>query len=682
MTCRNYVRLAIRRQINYTRGNMSKKIVIELDGKWILEHRSDDRLPIEKFKDIFTAEHYEVQESSFTTLDLMLPEGMTSEQAETHIRSLAAQLYPNDNMEELLTVRVADVVEANTITETADMSIGQTRFVEQSRCEPSDEVRKVLDKVSNLVGAAEFKQFIAETAKVAPYIQQQKAQEIFYNRCYLFSIGDGYGLSTYLNLFSQLLAATGLRKMHSRPVLEERLGPYKEGPEPFEDVMRILHDGDKNRVRVLCIDINEWLNKTNSQYFRMFLREVEKVTEEYIVVFRVAFLDKAVLANLGFSLNDLLSVKTVTFPPLSRDELQTCAKKELEAYGFEMASKGWVHFHQRISEEKSDGKFYGLSTVKKVVRELVYNKILANAEQHKVGNTITVKDARTLCQTNPDELSGMEQLDRLIGNEDIKKKLNEVLAQIELAMQGDPADRPCIHMRFVGNPGTGKTTVARIVGKILKEKGVLRVGGFFEYAGRDFCGRYIGETAPKTASICRDAYGSVLFIDEAYSLYRGDGNDRDYGREALDTLIAEMENHRNDFVVIMAGYTDDMEKLMQGNHGLASRMPYTIEFPNFSREQLYLIFESLVKSHFKYEDALLDAAKEFFLAIPDEVTKAKEFSNARYVRNLYERTWAKAAMRCQLANKKEVKLTKDDFDRACSEKEFGLDTYKKTKIGF
>ena len=156
-------------------------------------------------------------------------------------------------------------------------------------------------------------------------------------------------------------------------------------------------------------------------------------------------------------------------------------------------------------------------------------------------------------------------------------------------------ERPCIHMRFVGNPGTGKTTVARIIGKILKEKGVLRIGNFYEYAGRDFCGRYVGETAPKTASICRDAYGSVLFIDEAYSLYRGDDNSRDYGREALDTLIAEMENHRNDFVVIMAGYTDDMDKLMAGNMGLASRMPYTIEFPNFTREQLYEIFESMSK---------------------------------------------------------------------------------------
>jgi SpoVK/Ycf46/Vps4 family AAA+-type ATPase len=237
-------------------------------------------------------------------------------------------------------------------------------------------------------------------------------------------------------------------------------------------------------------------------------------------------------------------------------------------------------------------------------------------------------------------------------------------------------------MRFVGNPGTGKTTVARILGKILKENGVLRVGNFYEYSGRDLCGRYIGETAPKTASICRDAYGSVLFIDEAYSLYRSDGNDRDYGREALDTLIAEMENHRDDLVVIMAGYTDDIQKLMEGNLGLASRMPYVLEFPNFSKSELYEIFSSMVKSKFNYDKDMLDAAKKYFENLSDALLAEKEFSNARFVRNLFERTWAKAAMRCQLNNQTEVVLTRDDFERASSDKEFACMVPKKTLIGF
>ena len=117
-------------------------------------------------------------------------------------------------------------------------------------------------------------------------------------------------------------------------------------------------------------------------------------------------------------------------------------------------------------------------------------------------------------------------LSRLVGAEGIKQRVDEIISQIELSRRDPSLGTPSIHMRFVGSPGTGKTTVARIVGKILKERGVLRVGNFYEYSGRDFCGRYIGETAPRTASMCRDAYGSVLFIDEAYSLYRGDDNAR------------------------------------------------------------------------------------------------------------------------------------------------------------
>ena len=321
--------------------------------------------------------------------------------------------------------------------------------------------------------------------------------------------------------------------------------------------------------------------------------------------------------------------------------------------------------------------------MKKVVRELVYNKQLENVKGKKPSDIITRSDTKTLCGiVEKNELSGTEQLNRLVGNEKVKKQIEEIIAQIELAIKENSADRPCIHMRFVGNPGTGKTTVARIVGKILKERGVLRIGNFYEYAGRDFCGRYVGETAPKTAGICRDAYGSVLFIDEAYSLYRGDGNDRDYGREAIDTLIAEMENHRSDLVVIMAGYTDDMDKLMEGNSGLKSRMPYTIEFPNFTREQLYEIYASMVKSKFRHDEHILEAAHAYFTSLSEELISSKEFSNARFVRNLFERTWAKAAMRCQLGSKAEIVLTKDDFERASAEKDFAFNIKKKTVIGF
>ena len=219
---------------------------------------------------------------------------------------------------------------------------------------------------------------------------------------------------------------------------------------------------------------------------------------------------------------------------------------------------------------------------------------------------------------------------------------------------------------------------------MLKERGVLRYGHFFEFTGRDFCGRYVGETAPKTTAMCRDAYGSVLFIDEAYSLYRGDDDGRDFGREALDTLLSEMENHRHDLVVIMAGYPEEMARLMQANPGLESRMPYLIEFPNYKREELYRIFFNLVGSSFTYNGEFELTVREYFNSIPDEVLNAKNFSNARFVRNLFERTCAKAGTRRQFEDDGQITLTKDDFRLAGADSAFrGLVEKKpRSKIGF
>ena len=687
---------------------MKKQITIELSGSWVLTHRGDEELPISVLKsELLNTESVEVKDSSLTALVLEFDDSKIKENAiKSQVASVFAQKYPDENVEEILSIEFAEI-EAEEKTPAGKSEEGKsegeskeglTDAVSRLRTAlemsgigldgekesgASGDVKEILSQIDHLVGATEFRKLADEIIRIAPEIIEKKSYGVFLNQSYLFSIGDGCGLTTYLQLFARLISALGLKKMHAKAVIEERLEQYKESMEPFENALRVLHSNDGDKGRVICIDISEWLNKTDTHYFKQFLRVVEKVSADSVIVFRVPFVDKDVLSTIKHSLNDLLTVRSVTFPPFGREEIETCAQRELEGYGYNVTKTAWEFFHERITEEKSDGKFYGLNTVKKVVKELVYNKMLDNTKRKKNSDTITRSDTRALCFNLSDEyLSGTEQLNRLVGNEQIKKRIEEIIAQIELSIRENSSDRPCIHMRFEGNPGTGKTTVARIIGKILKERGVLRIGNFYEYAGRDFCGRYIGETAPKTASICRDAYGSVLFIDEAYSLYRGDGNDRDYGREAIDTLIAEMENHRSDLVVIMAGYTDDMEKLMQGNHGLASRMPYTIEFPNFTREQLYEIYVSMVKAQFKHDKEIFEAAHEYFMAISDDVLNSKEFSNARFVRNLFERTWAKAAMRCQLNKKVDIVLTKEDFDRACCEKDFAFNTPKKTRLGF
>lgn len=655
-----------------------KKLMVELDGQWVLSHREDEILPIALIESELKAlDVFECDESSLTSLCILFDENkIGAEEAKSKIESVFLSKYPREDLQGILSIRIEDHEESS-----EDPRLKRTD--ESSERVPSAQKGDALQKINALVGAAEFRSLAKEISDIAAEIKRTGTYEVFFNQCYLFSIGEGRGLTTCLTLLAQLIGELGLCKMSADPVREEKLGPFREEMEPFEDAMRALGKGDKKSVKLLCIDISEWMDKTDDRYFKRFLRIVEKHSEEFIVVFRVPFVDKDILAEIRFSLNDLLNVRALSFPPFNRNEIKEFAEHELDRLKFSLTKTAWDCFFERISEEKGDGKFYGINTIKKVVKELVYCKQLQNARAKKTDTVIGKNEAKNICSGVDDpKLSGFEMLSKLVGSESIKKRIEEIVAQIDLSLRDSSMERPCIHMRFVGNPGTGKTTVARIIGKILKEKGVLRIGNFYEYAGRDLCGRYVGETAPKTASICRDAYGSVLFIDEAYSLYRGDDNSRDYGREALDTLIAEMENHRNDFVVIMAGYTDDMDKLMEGNMGLASRMPYTIEFPNFTREQLYLIFESMVKGRFKSDKQLLAAAHAYFNVLPDEIIQAKEFSNARFVRNLFERTWAKAAMRCQLNGRQNIVLTKDDFEHASADKEFAFKAVKKTRIGF
>lgn len=654
-----------------------KRMIVELDGQWVLSHREDEILPIAAIESELKAlDVFECDESSLTSLCILFDENkIGAEEAKSKIESVFLEKYPRENIREILSVQIEDHEESF-----EDLVFEDEGSEEWEYSEPKGDA---LQKINALVGAAEFRSLAKEISDIAAEIKRTGTYEVFFNQCYLFSIGEGRGLTTYLTLLAQLIGELGLCKMSANPVREEKLSPFRDEMGPFEDVMRTLGKGDKKSVKLLCIDISEWMDKTDDRYFKQFLRIVEKHSEEFIVVFRVPFVDKDILAEIRFSLNDLLNVRALSFPPFNRNEIKEFAEHELDRLKFSLTKTAWDCFFERISEEKSDGKFYGINTIKKVVKELVYCKQLQNARAKKTDTVIGKNEAKNICSGADDpKLSGFEMLSKLVGSESIKKRIEEIVAQIDLSLRDSSMERPCIHMRFVGNPGTGKTTVARIIGKILKEKGVLRIGNFYEYAGRDLCGRYVGETAPKTASICRDAYGSVLFIDEAYSLYRGDDNSRDYGREALDTLIAEMENHRNDFVVIMAGYTDDMDKLMEGNMGLASRMPYTIEFPNFTREQLYLIFESMVKGRFKSDKQLLAAAHAYFNALPNEIIQAKEFSNARFVRNLFERTWAKAAMRCQLDGRQNIVLTKDDFEHASADKEFAFKAVKKTRIGF
>lgn len=535
-------------------------------------------------------------------------------------------------------------------------------------------VQKVLDSISELIGCEEFKALSREIALIAPEIIKRRTYDSFVSQRYLFSIGMGSGLTKYLENLAALIGACKLCPIDKKTPVLEITPAIPKGDDvyvPFPNLFGQLGGkySDEN-CKVICIDISAWISKLNSPEFTEILWYVSNELKQQIVVFRIPFVENDVLNKVKRAISNVLQIRELTFVPLTTDEIKSYAQQLVAQKGFTVNNDAWEVFGARIREEKSDGKFYEFRTILKVVSEMLYIKQLYNAKNSIDDSNIKKCEIESLSSYKPDNRSGMEMLDDLIGVEKLKERIEEMVAQITFALQNKSVQSPCIHMRFVGNPGTGKTTIARILGKILQEHGVLRNGNFYEYKGRDFCGRYIGETAPKTSAMCRDAYGSVLFIDEAYSLYNGEDDSRDYGKEAIDTMVAEMENHRNDMVIIMAGYPDDMKRLMKANSGLASRMPYTLEFPNYSREQLFEIFMQMVKRSFTYEDALTEAARDYFMALPDAYLNTKEFGNARFVRNLYERTWAKTAMWRMLSKNPGLPMSREDFVHACSESEF------------
>ncbi|SEN43107.1 stage V sporulation protein K [Lihuaxuella thermophila] len=240
----------------------------------------------------------------------------------------------------------------------------------------------------------------------------------------------------------------------------------------------------------------------------------------------------------------------------------------------------------------------------------------------------------------------LEQLNQLIGLTQVKDFVREIYAWLEVGKRrraaGLLAEQQVLHMVFTGNPGTGKTTVARILSRLFREMGVLSKGHLVEVERADLVGEYIGHTAQKTREHVRKALGGILFIDEAYSLARG--GDKDFGKEAIDTMVKAMEDYKNEFVLILAGYSDEMDHFLRSNPGLPSRFPIRLAFPDFMLDQLMEIAELMVKER---EYRLSLAAKEKLRKhLQKEMQQGdSHFGNARYVRNLIEQAIRHQAVR-------------------------------------
>lgn len=309
---------------------------------------------------------------------------------------------------------------------------------------------------------------------------------------------------------------------------------------------------------------------------------------------------------------------------------------------------------------------------------LIFNKWYKNyvkTIQYPQYASISVNE--TKLETKQETKNAYNELNEMIGLQDIKKTIDDYLnyAKLQKACvdNGVTAKNTCKHMCFVGNPGTAKTTIARYVAQVLKEQGILSKGRLIEVGRSDIVSRYVGGTAPNVKEIFEKALGSVLFIDEAYSLC--DGKEGMYGDEAINAIVQEMENKREDVIVIFAGYKKEMQKFLEKNSGLKSRIASIVEFPDYSVEELL----SIAKYQASKMDINISKCED---TIKNLISVAKEkdsyFGNGRFVRNILEKARMKQASRLIAEDKlfgENLKIIKpEDFETPQYE--------VKTKIGF
>ena len=330
------------------------------------------------------------------------------------------------------------------------------------------------------------------------------------------------------------------------------------------------------------------------------------------------------------------------------------------AYLKNKAKDNHIRSDKKLTNQIQEERGYTAAELNRIFDEWYSNKLCNDIyPQYK-----TSEKARAKVREEKPKGQAYQKLQNLIGLEKAKEVMNQALgyfkAQKLFADRGLKNEQPSMHMVFTGNPGTAKTTVARLFAEIMKENGLLSSGEICEVGRADLVGKFVGHTAPLVKSAFKRAKGGVLFIDEAYSLV--DDRDGMYGDEAINTIVQEMENNRKDTIVIFAGYPDKMEGFLNKNPGLRSRIAFHIPFDDYNSDELCKISELIAREN-GFE--LAGDVKEKLGKIFATATKRSDFGNGRYVRNIIER--AKMVQANRLVNMDYDKVSDSDIFTLCAE---------------
>lgn len=331
------------------------------------------------------------------------------------------------------------------------------------------------------------------------------------------------------------------------------------------------------------------------------------------------------------------------FPNYSRDELQSITQLMLQHRGYSMGESAMSRILDVTDIKRKDPNFANAREIRNILDQVIMcqNMRCAGTEDHEIGIVDVnkyIQDAKVNLPTTCDDgrkkiLTGEEELDQLIGLDSVKRMVKKIKAYAK-RNKGEAGFN--LHMCFYGNPGTGKTEVARILSRILYDAGVLSEAKLVETDGHGLLGKFVGETAPKTEAKIDSAMGGVLFIDEAYALvgpHTATGGATNYGEEAIAVLLKEMEDRRGQFCAILAGYKDEMRGMLSANPGFESRIQFTLDFPDYTREELGQIAQVFLAKKKYYINA---TALELLLDVTEHYRGQKNFANARTIRNILD----------------------------------------------
>ena len=536
---------------------------------------------------------------------------------------------------------------------------GESKNEENDKNRNSESLEEALSKLDSLIGLDNVKTEIKRIVQLIKY-KNNRANALGIkknsNQSYHFAFlgNPGTGKTTVARLIGDIFYYLGILEKGQLVEVDRSTIVGRFIGETAKLTKKAI---DSSMGGILFIDEayslakgGEGSNDYGAEAIETLIKAMEDNRDKFTVIFAGYTKEMRNLIKLNPGLKSRINLD-IEFEDYKDYELVEIAKSMANEDYYKFNEDGEKAFLEKMKIEKVDENFANARVARNILEAAIREKAfrIGDSEVSKEELvTLTSEDFGIDLEFNArDKMKKLQdELDSLVGLADVKNIIKGLINILELQHRkkemGIESEDISLNMIFSGNPGTGKTTVARIISKILKAIGVLKKGHMIEVTRSDLVGEYVGQTAPKTLSRIKEAYGGVLFIDEAYSLNGSGGND--FGKEAIATLIKEMEDSRDKLVVIMAGYTKEMKELLNLNPGMESRVRFTVDFSDYNPDELIEIFNGLCK---KESYVISEEAKEelrHILKIQYE-NKDKNFGNGRLVRKYFENIKMKQADR-------------------------------------